>query len=58
VFFDPTALAGDLLVADAPALPSSKDQCKHGGWQTFGPFRNQGDCVGFVATGGRNPPRR
>ena len=34
---------------------TSKDQCKKGGWQSFG-FRNQGDCVSFVATGGQNPP--
>lgn len=38
------------------ALPSSKDQCKDGAWQTFGVFGNQGDCVSFVATGGKNPP--
>ena len=31
--------------------------CKHGGWQAFQPvFKNQGDCVSFVATGGRNAP--
>jgi hypothetical protein len=29
--------------------------CKKSGWMTFGPaFKNQGDCVSFVATGGRN----
>lgn len=39
-----------------PPLPTSKDQCKDGGWQTFGVFKNQGDCVSFVATGGKNPP--
>jgi hypothetical protein len=38
------------------ALPTDQDQCKHGGWQTFGIFKNQGDCVSFVATGGKNPP--
>ena len=37
-------------------LPTSKDQCKNGGWRTFGVFKNQGDCVSFVATGGKNPP--
>jgi hypothetical protein len=37
-------------------LPTTKDQCKKGGWQTFGVFKNQGDCVSFVATEGRNPP--
>ena len=34
--------------------PTDKDQCKNGGWQTFGIFKNQGDCVSFVATGGKN----
>ena len=47
---------GDLTVVDARALPNSKDQCKNGGWQTFEVFKNQGDCVSFVATGGKNPP--
>jgi hypothetical protein len=49
-------LNGDIVVVDAPALPSSKDQCKNGGWRDFGVFKNQGDCVSFVATGGKNPP--
>ena len=40
-----------------PALPTSKDQCKNGGWQSFGTlFKNQGDCVSFVASGGKNQP--
>lgn len=39
-----------------PLLPTSKDQCKNGGWQSFGVFKNQGDCVSSVATGGRNQP--
>jgi hypothetical protein len=37
-------------------LPTIKDQCKHGGWKNFPQFKNQGDCVSFVATGGKNPP--
>jgi hypothetical protein len=37
------------------ALPTSKDQCKNGGWETFGnTFKNQGQCVSFVATGGKH----
>jgi hypothetical protein len=36
------------------SLPTSKDQCKNGGWQQYGVFKNQGDCVSFVATGGNN----
>jgi hypothetical protein len=31
--------------------PTSKDQCKDGGWRNFRQFKNQGDCVKFVQTG-------
>ena len=39
-----------VTVTDAqPRLPTSKDQCKRGGWESFGSaFRNQGQCVAFV----------
>jgi hypothetical protein len=42
-----------------PATPASADQCKHGGWQGLTDikgtlFKNQGDCVSFVATHGTN----
>ena len=47
---------GDVIVTDTQALPTSKEQCKKGGWRTYGVFKNQGDCVSFVATGGKNPP--
>jgi hypothetical protein len=47
---------GDLRVVDTPLLPTSKEQCKNGGWRDFGVFKNQGDCVSFVATGGKNAP--
>ena len=49
-------IAGDVVVVDAPPLPTSVDQCKDGSWQSYGVFMNQGDCVSFVATGGKNPP--
>lgn len=45
---------GDVTVVDRPPLPASKDGCKDGRWRTHGVFRNQGDCVSFVATGGSN----
>jgi hypothetical protein len=36
------------------APPTSEDQCKSGGWMNFGAmFKNQGQCVSFVATGGK-----
>jgi hypothetical protein len=38
------------------AVPTSQDQCRDGGWRAYGIFKNQGDCVSFVATGGRNQP--
>jgi len=50
--------SGDILVFDAPPLPTFKGQCKNGGWRTFGVFKNEGDCVSFVATGGKNQPAR
>jgi hypothetical protein len=38
-------------------IPNSKEDCKAGGWRGFfGVFKNQGDCVSFVATKGKNPP--
>ena len=49
-------VSGDIEIHDAPALPRAKDQCENGGWKSFGIFKNQGDCVSFVATGGKNPP--
>lgn len=40
---------------DIPAPPTTVEQCKKGGWQQYG-FKNQGDCVAFVATNGKNEP--
>ena len=38
--------------------PSDKEKCMKGGWQDFtsspGPFKNQGDCVSYFASGGKN----
>jgi hypothetical protein len=47
---------GDIAIVDAPPLPTSKDECKQDGWRAFGAFRNQGDCVNFVATAGERVP--
>jgi hypothetical protein len=51
-----TALNKPYILSRGPTRPTTKDQCKNGGWQTYGVFKNQGDCVSFVATGGKNPP--
>jgi len=39
--------------------PTNANQCKNGGWQNYAdqnghPFKNQGDCVSYVATHGKN----
>ena len=58
VFGEPAGdpVSASLSIAVEAPLPTSKDQCKQGGWTTFGVFKNQGDCVSYVATGGENPP--
>ena len=41
-----------LAVSPVTEVPTGKDQCKNGGWRTFGPmFKNQGQCVAFVERG-------
>jgi probable HAF family extracellular repeat protein len=45
------------VVWQTRGLPSTADDCKDGGWQAFGLFANQGDCVSFVATRGGNTPQ-
>jgi hypothetical protein len=41
-------LTGDIIVTDSQPFPTSNHQCRNGGWQTFGTFKNQGDCISFV----------
>ena len=45
--------SGNIVVVDAPPLPTSQRQCKNGGWRNFSGFRNQGQCVAFVERGPR-----
>jgi hypothetical protein len=50
--FDQVIDIGDIVVTDAQPLPTSKEQCKNGGWRDFGDtFKNQGQCVAFVQRG-------
>jgi hypothetical protein len=50
-------ITGDITVTDSEPFPTSKDHCKNGGWRNRGTtFENQGDCISFVATSGKNPP--
>jgi hypothetical protein len=50
-FFD-----GNVVIFDTPTVPTSKDQCRNGGWRNFPGFKNEGDCVSYVATKGKNKP--
>jgi cell division septation protein DedD len=52
----PTALFTATATPTAGAgAPTSTDQCKNGGWRNFTSprFKNQGDCVSYVASQGR-----
>jgi hypothetical protein len=49
-------VTGDIVVHDAQPLPTAKAKCTDGGWRAFGVFKNQGDCVSFVASKSKNPP--
>jgi hypothetical protein len=45
----PGGLFGGLTVVDAQSpLPTSKDQCKNGGWRNFPGIKSQGQCVALV----------
>jgi choice-of-anchor C domain-containing protein len=55
------ALDNVAVTETAPPTPPTPtaDDCKDGGWQTItdgsgNHFKNQGDCVSYFATGGRN----
>lgn len=52
-------VSGDTVTYDFEPLigpPADKDECKNGGWQTFNnpTFKNQGECVSFVASDGKS----
>ena len=56
----PDSLLDINVSANLETTPPNKEACKKGGWQGFTdnngtPFKNQGDCVSFIATGGKNP---
>jgi hypothetical protein len=44
------------LTAPVLIVPTTKRQCKRGGWRDYPQFKNQGRCVRFVVTG-KPPPR-
>jgi hypothetical protein len=44
------------MTTRAQIFPTTKDECKNGGFERFGIYKNQGDCVSYVATNGSNQP--
>jgi len=46
-------LQESLHVDCSPAEPTSKRECKNGGWRSFPQFKNQGQCLAFVQRGPR-----
>jgi hypothetical protein len=44
------------LAAPTLIVPTTKRQCKRGGWRDYPQFKNQGRCVRFVVTGKGTPP--
>lgn len=53
-----TAQFDNVMINNTTYTFESAASCKDGGWQQFtsspGPFKNQGDCVSYFATGGRH----
>jgi hypothetical protein len=50
--------ASAAVIIPPPSItPTNTADCKKGGWENHnGLFKNQGDCVSFVATDGKNQP--
>ncbi len=57
VYLDNFSVNGQ--VVGGPTKQQQLDSCKKDGWKNYvsapGPFKNQGDCVSFFATKGKNP---
>ena len=53
-----TVLVDNVMIDDTTYTFESAQSCKDGGWMQFasapGPFKNQGDCVSYFASGGKN----
>jgi hypothetical protein len=53
-----TVLVDNVMINGTTYTFESAQSCKDGGWQQFtsspGPFKNQGDCVSYFASGGKN----
>ena len=50
----PTATTTFVVDVCQPAVPTTKEECKKGTYEQFVEATNQGDCVSYVSTNGRN----
>jgi DNA-binding beta-propeller fold protein YncE len=41
----------EIAISPSAQVPTSKEQCKNGGWRNFPQFKNQGQCIAFVNHG-------
>ena len=49
---DLNIVLGSIQIANCtPPTPTSKEQCKNGGWRTFPDSKNGGQCIKFVQHG-------
>jgi hypothetical protein len=48
----PVTVCADILAGPEDA----EADCKKGAWEDWGVFKNQGDCVSYIATQGKNEP--
>jgi len=53
---DTEALSLTVVPPQQASMPETIDDCKKDGWRRYGVFKNQGDCVSWVVTHGKNPP--
>jgi hypothetical protein len=42
------------VVTVLPIGPTTKAQCRNGGWSNFSAFQNEGQCITYVATAGKH----
>lgn len=54
---DNVANSPPIAVCDDIVAPTDAEaDCKKGAWEDWGVFKNQGDCVSYIATQGKNEP--
>lgn len=50
------SLTASATIGVPDPLPTTAEECKQYGWEAYLVFKNQGDCVSFISTDGKNEP--